>query len=328
MQHHLGIEIDLGGFMYYIGVDLGGTNIASGLVDEEGKIICKGSVPTLRERSHQEIMKDMATLIQKVIKDSGVDIKDIKSIGVGSPGTPNSKDGILVYACNLNFRNVPIRAELQKYFDLPVYLDNDANCAALAESVAGAAKGVEHSVTVTLGTGIGAGIVIDGKIFSGFNNAASELGHMVIVSDGEQCTCGRKGCWESYASATALIRQTQRAAEQNSGSLINQLVGGNMKRIDAKTAFDAARQGDETGLKVVNRYTKYLAEGITNIINSLQPEVLAIGGGICKEGEYLLKPLRDMVSEVVYSKDVPQTQIRVAQMGNDAGIVGAAMLGK
>jgi glucokinase len=315
--------------MYYIGIDLGGTNIAIGLVDENGRILHKDSVPTLRDREYPEIIKDMAMLTLKVIKDAGKDIKDVKSIGIGSPGTPNCKDGILVYANNLKFRNVPIRAELQKYIDLPVYLDNDANVAGLAESIAGAAKGVAHSVTITLGTGVGGGIVIDGKVYSGFNNAGGELGHIVIVSDGEQCTCGRKGCWEAYASATGCISQTREAARKNPNSLINKLVNGDLDKIDAKTAFDAAKQGDETGKKVVEQYIKYIAEGLANIVNVFMPEILVIGGGVCKEGEYLLKPLREYVEANTYGLDgVKRTEIKVAEMGNDAGIVGAAMLGK
>jgi glucokinase len=315
--------------MYYIGIDLGGTNIAVGLVDEEGKIIHKDSVPTLNEREYPEIIKDMAMLSLKVIEDSGVSLKEVKSIGIGSPGTPNSEEGILVYANNLKFRNVPMRAEIQKYIDLPVYLDNDANVAALAESVAGACKGARHSVTITLGTGVGTGVVIDGKVYSGFNNAAAEMGHMVIVVDGEQCTCGRKGCWEAYASATALIRQTKKAAVANPDSLINKLVDGDLSKINAKVPFDAARQGDRVGLQIVEEYMKYLAEGLANVINIFQPEIIAIGGGISKEGEYLLAPLRKLVSERIYTVEgVPQTRIVAAQLGNDAGIVGAAMLGK
>jgi len=315
--------------MYYIGIDLGGTNIAVGLVDEEGKIVHKDSVPTLNEREYPEIIKDMAMLSLKVIEDAGVSLKDVKSIGIGSPGTPNTEKGILVYANNLKFRNVPMRDEMQKYIDLPVYLDNDANVAALAESVAGACKGARHSVTVTLGTGVGSGVVIDGKVYNGFNNAAAEMGHMVIVVDGEQCTCGRKGCWEAYASATALIRQTKKAAVANPDSLINKLVEGDLSRINAKVPFDAARQGDRIGLQIVEEYIKYLAEGLANLVNIFQPEIIAIGGGISKEGEYLLAPLRKLVSEKVYTVEgVPQTRIVAAQLGNDAGIVGAAMLGK
>lgn len=312
--------------MYYVGIDLGGTHIAVGLVDENGKIIHKDSVPTGRERPYQEIIKDMAMLSLKVIKDSGVDMKDVKYIGIGSPGVPNSKEGFIVYSCNLNFRNTPVRAEMQKYIDLDVYIDNDANCAALAESVAGAAKGVDHSIAITLGTGVGGGVVINKKIYSGFNFAASELGHMVVVVDGEPCTCGRKGCWEAYASATALIRQTKAAAEKNPDSLINKLTGGKLDKI----VFEAARQGDETAKAVIEQYIKYVADGLANVINIFQPEIIVIGGGICKEGEYLLKPLREAVYKNVYgvSEGLPLTQIKVAMMGNDAGIIGAAMLGK
>ncbi len=314
--------------MYYIGIDLGGTNIAAGLVDEEGRIVLKDSVPTLKGRSYEAIVKDMAMLVQKIINDAGVDIKEIKSIGIGCPGVMDSSEGVVVFANNLNFRYVPLRAEMQKYFSLPVFIDNDANVAAFAESVAGAAKGARYSIAITLGTGVGGGIIIDGKVYSGFKSAGAELGHMVIMVDGEQCTCGRKGCWEAYASATALIRQTIQAAKENPDSLINKLVDGDMSRIDAKTAFDAAKQGDETGKKVVEKYIGYIAEGLTNIMNIFSPEVVVIGGGVCKEGEYLLKPLREKVAASVYSPDVLKPDIRVAQMGNDAGIVGAAMLGR
>jgi len=315
--------------MYYIGIDLGGTFIKAGLVDENGKIILKSSIPTGKERPYQEIIRDMAMLVKQIIKDAQIDEKDVKSIGIGSPGTPDNKAGILVYANNLtNFENVPLRTEIQKYIDIPVILDNDANCAALAESVAGAARDAQNSVTITLGTGVGSGVVIDGKVYSGFNYSAAEMGHMVIKMDGEQCTCGRKGCWEAYASATGLIEQTKRAAMENKDSLINSLVDGDLSKIDAKTAFDAAKQGDETGRKVVGQYIKYIAEGLINVINIFAPDVVVIGGGVSKEGEYLLKPLRELVYKDVYFKGEPQTQIRVAQMGNDAGIIGAAMLGK
>ena len=314
--------------MYRVGIDLGGTNIAAGLVNMDGNIVYKDSVPTQRERPYQEIIKDMAMLTKKVIEESKVPMEEVKSIGVGSPGTPDCKNGVIVYNNNLNFRNVPIREEMQKYINLPVYVDNDANCAALAESAAGAAKGTSTSVTITLGTGIGSGIIIDGKVYSGFNFAGGEIGHTVIVVDGEQCICGRKGCWEAYAAATALIRQTKCAAKENPESIINKLVDGDLDKVDAKTAFDAAKLGDKTGEAVVKQYIRYIAEGVINVINIFMPEVLVIGGGVCKEGDYLLNPLKEIVSAGVYSREeIPQTQIKTAQLGNDAGIVGAAMLG-
>lgn len=312
--------------MYYIGIDLGGTNIAAGLVTPDGKLARKDSVPTLRERPYQEIIRDMANLSLKLIGDAGIRLQDVAGIGVGSPGTPDSKEGVLIYANNLRFRNVPIRAEIQKYINLPVYLDNDANCAALAESVAGAAKGVQDSVTITLGTGVGSGVVINHRIYSGFNYAAAELGHTVIVVDGEPCTCGRNGCWESYASATGLIRQARRAVEQNPDSAILRLAQGDPAKIDAKIPFDAAKEGDATAKKVIDQYLKYLAAGLVNVINSFQPEIVVIGGGVSKQGEYLLAPLRKLVDEGVYSHDIPHAELKEAKMGNDAGIIGAALL--
>jgi glucokinase len=315
--------------MFYAGIDLGGTNIAAGLTDENGTLVIKGSVPTGKERPYKDIIKDMAGLVLKLIDDANVKKDDVKSIGIGSPGTPDNARGILVYANNLpDFVNVPLREEMQKHINLPVILDNDANCAALAESVAGAARGFENSITVTLGTGVGSGVVIGGKVYSGFNYSAAETGHMVICSGGAQCTCGRKGCWEVYASATGLIEQTRETAKNNPGSLINTIVEGDLSKIDAKTAFDASRKGDPTGRAVVEKYIEYLAEGIVNLINIFAPEVVVIGGGISKEGEYLLAPLRKIVKANVYFKGKPQTQIKVAEMGNDAGIIGAAMLGR
>lgn len=313
--------------MYYLGIDLGGTNIAAGIVDENCDIVLKDSIPTLRERKDIEIVRDMAKLSLKIIRDANINASEIKSVGIGAPGTPDNKKGIIVYANNLNFYNTPIRAIMEEYTDLSILIENDANCAALAESVAGAAKGTASSVTITLGTGVGGGIVLNGRLYSGFNYAAAELGHMVIASGGELCTCGRRGCWEAYASATALIEQTKKAAIENPDSLIYTLIGGDLSGIDAKTAFDAAKQGDETGKKVVSRYIAYIAEGLVNIINILTPEVIVIGGGVSKEGEYLLKLLREAVFRDAYFKSTPQTEIRVAKMGNNAGIVGAAMLG-
>jgi glucokinase len=312
----------------YIGIDLGGTNIAVGLVDVEGQIIYKESIPTGRERHYTAIIKDMAELSLKVIKESGHNVEDIKAIGIGSPGTPNKENGVLIYTNNLDFNNVPMRDEVQKYINCPVYLDNDANCAALAEAVAGCAKDARHSITITLGTGVGSGIIIDGKIYSGFNDSGAELGHTVICMDGEQCTCGRKGCWEAYASASALIEQTKEAAIANPYSDINKIIEGNLNNISGKTAFDAARLGDDTGKKVVEKYIRYVAEGLVNTINTFQPEVVVIGGGVCKEGDNLINPLKEYIAKHVYCKQVEQTKIKVAVLGNDAGIIGAAMLGR
>ncbi|HHW30158.1 MAG TPA: ROK family protein [Clostridiaceae bacterium] len=315
--------------MYYVGIDLGGTKIAAGLVDKQGKILAKASTSTGKERPADEIIKDMAMLAKQVIDDYGIETTSVKSIGIGCPGIVNDKDGTLIYANNIpNLSNKNLRAGIQRYINLPVILDNDANCAALAESVAGAAKDVDHSVTITLGTGIGSGVIINGRIYSGMNNAGAELGHMVIAMGGKKCNCGRSGCWEVYASATALIEQVKEAIRKNPDSLIYRLVEGDLSKINAKVAFDAAKAGDSTAVEVINRYYTYVAEGIINTVNIFCPQVVVIGGGISKQGEYLLKPIREMVNKYMLFKGNSSMEIRTAKMGNDAGIVGAAMLGR
>lgn len=314
--------------MYYIGVDIGGMSIKAGIVDNKGNILVNGKVPTEQEQGFAHTIVNIADLCRNFLDETGLSEQDIDSIGVVTPGIPDKKNGILIFSNNLQFRNAPIKSELQKYFDLPVYLDNDANAAALAESVAGASKNIENSVLITLGTGIGGGIIINNKIYSGFNDAGSELGHMIIVHDGIQCSCGRKGCFEKYASASALISQTREMAEKNPGSIINKITDGNLEKIDAKTAFEAQRKGDSTADKVVSQYIEYLADGVMNIINFLFPEIIVIGGGVGNEGENLFGPLRKALYKRVYTHDVAETIIKGAVMGNKAGIIGAAMLGK
>lgn len=315
--------------MYYIGVDLGGTNIAAGIVDDAGKIVKKASTKTGRNRKSEEIVKDMCRLVLDLMKDAGLTEKDIYSIGIGSPGSHDRENGIILYNNNLNFKNVNIKEAFQKHIDVPIYLENDANCAAIAENVAGAAKGYEHSVTITIGTGIGGGVIINNKLFTGTNGMGAELGHIVIDIDGEYCTCGRKGCWEAYSAAPGLISQTRKAAEKNPDSKINELCGGNLDNIDAKTAFDAARLGDKTGMKVIDDYIGIFGEALANIINIFQPDVIVIGGGVSKEGDNLLIPLKEKMRGKTYGNEgLPTTLIVVAQMGNDAGIVGAAFIPK
>ncbi len=315
--------------MYYIGIDLGGTNIAVGVVDEEGKIVCKRSTPTLSERAPEEIVKDMALTSIETVKDAGISMDEVASVGVACPGFIEKNLGILITGANLPFHDYEMRKELQKYIDKPVFLDNDANCAAWAEAVAGAAKGVKDSIMITLGTGVGGGIVINGRLYSGFNFFGAELGHMVIKVDGNQCGCGRKGCWEAYSSATALIKLTKEYAENDKSSLMWKMFEQEGK-FSGRTAFNAAKQGDKTAQAVVDEYIKYLAAGVANIINIFQPEVFVIGGGVSNEGENLLVPLRKAVDAEKYDgTDSPlfkDCKIVKATLGNDAGIVGAALL--
>jgi len=312
----------------YLGIDLGGTNIAAGLVDDNCKIIRKNSVPAGRTRPFHEIVKDMIELSQKIIKEEGLEDSDVEKIGIASPGIANNEKGEIVYASSFpDFRNAPVAKEFKKYFpESEVYLENDANAAAFGEMMAGAAKGKSNTVAVTLGTGVGGGIIIDKKIYSGFNNAGGEIGHKVIVCDGLECECGRRGCWEMYASGSALIRQTKEAAKANPQSLINIITNGNLEKINGKMVFDAADKGDVTANEVISKYIKYISVGIVDIINVFRPEVIVIGGGISGQGERLLSPIRECAQKESYGQVDRETEIVAAALGNDAGIIGAAML--
>lgn len=314
--------------MYSIGIDLGGTNIVSAVVNEKYEIVASSKTPTNSPRSADEIFDDIAKVSIEAVEKAGLTMDDIESVGMGTPGTVNG-EGIIEFANNLSFTNVPAKQMIIERLGVEkVYIENDANCAALGEAYAGVGNGAKDFVAVTLGTGVGSGIIVDGKIVNGVNFAGGECGHMVIMVDGEQCTCGRKGCWEAYASATALIRQTKKAMEENPDSVMHQIAAEEGK-VSGKTAFEAMRKGDIAGIKVVDNYIKYIACGLINIVNALQPEIICIGGGICNEGETLMKPLRRFVQSErysIYSKI--QTKIVKAQLGNDAGVIGAAILGK
>ena len=310
----------------YIGIDLGGTNIAAGLVSEDGKILCQASTPTLNKREAIEIVKDMAMLIEKIAKDYGIAVSDIKGVGIGSPGSVDYDNGVVVYANNLKMDMFPLADELNKLTGLPVSIDNDANCAAMGEYVVYEDK-VKDFILVTLGTGVGGGIILNRKMLHGFNGAGGEVGHMVIEGNGEECTCGRKGCWEAYASVTALISQTKKAMEENPDSLMHEFAKKEGE-VTGRTSFDAAKAGDKAAQEVVSQYAIYVAEGITNLENIFQPEMICIGGGISREGEYLVSPIREFVKKYGYNRNMERTEIVTAKLFNDAGIIGAAMLAR
>lgn len=312
---------------YYIGIDLGGTNIKAGVVSEDFKIIAKTSCKTDLPRPGEEICADMAKVALEAVKEAGLTLDDIEAVGIGTPGIANSQTGIIEYSCNLGFDNFPVVENMKKHIDKPCFVENDANAAAYGEFVAGAAKGANDAVCITLGTGVGGGIIINKKIYSGFNFAGAEIGHTVINADGPQCSCGRKGCFEVYSSATGLIRMTKEAMEKDPDSLLHKEAEEHGK-VSARTAFNAMRAGDSTAKQVVDDYIKYLACGIANMINTFQPDVLCIGGGVCNEGDPLLLPLKELVAKEIYTKNSPRnTEIVIAQLGNDAGIIGAAFLG-
>lgn len=318
---------------YYIGIDLGGTNIAAGLTDERGKILEKGSVPTKSGRPAGEIVEDMAVLANSLVcghQDHGITMEEVEAIGIGVPGTANQEEGIVEYANNLGFFDTPIISMLEPYFPGKVIcFDNDANAAAWAEYIAGSGQGCRSMIAVTLGTGIGGGIIIDGKMFEGVNDAAGELGHMVIDRNGKPCNCGRRGCFEKYASATALVEQTKEAMEQQPSSLLWELCGGHLENVDGKILFDAVRRGDGTAKNVLAVYTEYLGIGLIDIINIFQPEVICLGGGISQAGELLLEPLQNKLDQEDYARSSrKRSKLVTARLGNDAGIIGAALLAK
>ncbi len=315
--------------MYYLGIDLGGTNIATAVVNEQYEIMGRGKLKTRCPRPADEIADDIAAACRMALEEAGLSLSDVEGVGAGIPGTVNKATGIIEYSNNLGFDQVPLQKMLEERLGCgKVYLENDANAAAYGELLAGAGKGCENMIAITLGTGVGSGIIVDGKIISGVNFAGGELGHTVIVKDGVLCTCGRRGCWESYASATGLIRLTKEAMEAHPDSKMWELAGS-LDQVNGRTAFDAMRAGDPVGTQVAHDYMDYVACGLVNCINIFQPDIICIGGGISKEGETLLAPIRKYVEAERYSKhSAVQTQLKTAILGNDAGIIGAAFLKK
>ena len=313
--------------MYNIGIDLGGTNIKVGLVDENYNIVSKATARTNLPRPAEEICGSIVETVWDALTQAKVTIGEVNSIGIGTPGVANRNSGIVLYSCNLGFDNTDLRTLIKAKLGKEVYVENDANAAAFGEVLNGAGKGCKDVVVVTLGTGVGGGIIIDGKIYTGFNFCGAELGHTVIQYGGRQCGCGRRGCFEAYSSATALINMTKEAMEARSDSKMWEIAGGSLVTVDGKTAFDGWRAGDEAAVGVVNMYIEYLGCGLTNIVNTFQPEVLLIGGGICKEGENLTKPLEEFIKRESYCIDPSRsTRLDIAKLGNDAGIIGAAYL--
>lgn len=306
----------------YIGIDLGGTNIAAGLVDGSGQILHSDSIPTLKERHWSEIVRDMASLAERIVTESGHSLNEIIAVGIGCPGSIDKENGVVVYSNNIVMHNVPVAQEFRKYIDLPVFLENDANAAALGEYTT-CGEGIDSFVFMTLGTGVGGGIILNGKVWSGFNGAGAEIGHQTLIYNGKPCTCGRRGCLEAYASVTALIEQTKDAIDAHPESLMNTWVKEHGK-VTGRTSFECAKQGDAAAIAVRDRYIEYVAEGICSIVNVLQPEILAIGGGISREGDVLLDPIKAYFAVNDYNKHMKKTDIRIAKLFGDAGIVGAA----
>lgn len=312
---------------HYLGIDLGGTNIAVGITDENGSIDVKYSAKTNAAQPFEGLVRDIAETAKKAVENAGLQLSDISAVGLGTPSCINPRTNLLVNANNLNWQNVPLYDELKKYFDMPVFIQNDAACAALGEAVCGAAAEYDNAVMVTLGTGVGSGIIMNKRIFNGCDEMGAEIGHTKLVYDGLPCTCGQKGCFEAYASATALINQARNAAESDPQSIMNELCGGDMSKMNAKIPFDAAKAGDASAKTVIEKYIDYLAAGLSSAIALFRPQAIIIGGGVSAQGDYLIKPLKKKLYDCTFSAeqiDIPE--IVTARLGNDAGIIGAAML--
>ena len=310
--------------MYTIGVDIGGMTIKVGLVDEQGNIVIKDRVKT--NTDPYVAIKDTVELINKLLEKYNVSITEITGIGIGCPGSVKDREGILVYTNNLPWYNVNFREELKKYFNLPVEVANDANAAALGEIKYGVAKGYSNAVMLTLGTGVGGGVIIDKKIFSGSDGFGTELGHTTLVYGGKLCTCGRRGCLESYASATALMEQAREEMKINKNSKMWDYVSGDIMNVDGKIVFDCMQQGDESAKKVVDTYVNYVSEGIINMLNIFRPDIFIIGGGVSSAGKVFFDKIIKKVEEEEYGYAKVVIDIVPAKLGNDAGIIGAASL--
>ncbi len=311
---------------YYIGIDLGGTNVAAGLVEEDGTLLGKASVPC--PRGGEAVADAIAQAARLAAEAAGKSVEGAKGVGLASPGSIDPEKGVVGHAFNLGLDHVPLAGMVsERLGGLPTLLENDANAAALGEFIAGAGRGKNSLAAVTLGTGVGSGAVLGGKLYTGFNYAGMEAGHTVIHRGGRECTCGRKGCWEAYSSATGLIRSTREAMEAHPESKLWQFAP-TLEAVNGKTPFDAAQAGDAVAQAVVDEYVEDLACGLANLINILQPEVVCLGGGVSKQGEALLTPLRKALDREEFTRDAPRRCVVLeAQLGNDAGIIGGALVG-
>lgn len=308
----------------FIGIDLGGTKTKIGIVNVEGLITSSISIDTEASQGFETVMNNIKAAITGLLKENKLSIGDIASIGMGVPGLIDYEKGEIIYCTNLSWYNVDASGYLRKHFDIPVYLENDATVAAYAESLFGSTKEAASSVFLTLGTGIGGGIIIDNKIIRGSHGAASEIGHMVIGENFYDCNCGRNGCFETFASATAMIRYATHRLENPK---IESSLRKKADKLEAKDIFDQASEGDKLAQEIVNRTAKYLAIGIVNIYNILDPELIAIGGGVSKAGKEFFDLVSSIAGAMTLSKHVKYARIVPAELGNDAGIVGAAFLG-
>lgn len=312
---------------FNIGVSIGTRFIQAGIVDKYGRLLARTKMESHSERTIEEIVTDAANLINTLLDNQDYDIRDAKSIGVACPGLLDEEGSRIIKTHIMGFNKAPIKEEFKAYFNNPIYVENDAHCIALAESVAGAAEDLDYSVTVHIGNGVSGGIIINNKLYTGFNGAGAVLGHMVIDKHGKNCSCGRVGCFETVCSEKALIEQTREAAVNNPDSLIHQVCKNDLNQITGTTAFEAMKLGDADAKKVFDTYVENMAIALTNISNILMPEVIILSGGITVLGENLLKPVREQMYSCVYSREFTLPMLKLSEMGSASVLIGAGMLG-
>lgn len=307
-----------------IGVDIGGTNIAAGIVDDCGRIIKKITAPTNRRSGYEAVVKEISSILNALSKDSESGMKGV--VGIAVPGV-GDEYGNVVKCVNLGWRNVPLSDDIKKLTGLDCVVENDSNAAAVGEYRFGSMKGKESFVMLTLGTGVGSGIISGGRLMRGFHGAGAEIGHMVVGENFYNCTCGKNGCLETFASARALVNYFKRiASEGDEYTVAIDMAGGDIELVDSKVITRAARRGDVISLMAFERLCRYLATGIVNIINVIDPQEIVIGGGLSLAGDFLLEKVDSYVNRNIFYKELPHAGIRLAMLGDDAGVVGAAAL--
>lgn len=312
---------------YRIGVDIGGTSFKYGIVDEEGKILFKSSYLVNHQVSQEEQIIELGHSILALMKKENIALDDILGIGIGCPGSINPNTGYCDYSNNLRWNNLPVRDLLFTVIPKPIRISNDANAATLGEARYGIGKGYHNIVMLTLGTGVGGGLILNDQLYEGNEGKGAELGHTILHLNGRKCTCGRKGCIEAYASVRALVDDTKKAMKEDKTSSLWKACEGNVTKLNARIIYECAKENDGLANQMLNQYYEYLKETVLNYINIFRPELLILGGGISAQKEHILSHLIPLIEKEHYGfGNGPKVKIECASLGNDAGIIGAACL--
>lgn len=309
-----------------LGVDLGGTAVKVGVVTPEGEIIGRGHVATEAARGVDAVVANMRRAAQEAVSAAGITLQDLAGVGLGAPGICDAARGVVVTAVNLGWHSVPAARLLSDALGLPAFLENDANCAALGEQWCGAAKGSDHVILVTVGTGVGGGLILGGKIYPGATGWAGEIGHMPAVKNGPACNCGRFGCLETVSSATAIAVAAQREMVAGRAPFLAKLAQEQQGHVDARLVITAAQKGDQPAQAILREAGEHLGMVLAGLVSALNPELIVVGGGASRAGDFLLEPMRRVIHENAMPGPVAVSQVVTAQLGNDAGLIGAASL--